>query len=213
MHFQSTCPPNPPQKICIKYNHCSSFILPIQLPRVRSLVHFLQWYFLCAWKRHKLWYGLKNYLWDWTGVTVGTGFKASLKPLICQAFHTDGPGILVPACWPSPRRLVLLPSANYPNTKPPFVYSSSQVRRHFFFFPEADGQAQETQPRCETVGLAAGSWQPGSGRSHTLFLALPRHSWVCHKTTLNLLDMHFFTWHDWEVNGQVPEATEHWTNI
>lgn len=64
------------------------------------------------------------------------------------------------------------------------------------FHTRAHSQAQAIQLRCETLDLAAGTWQPDMVSYPLLSSAISKHSLVCHETTLNFSEHELFhlTW-------------------
>lgn len=144
----------------------------------------------------------QNYLWNWVGVTVGTGFKVSLSPLISQAFYAGGLGILVPAHWRSPRRLTLLPPAHHPNTKPLSVRHKDNFLP-WSWWPSSGNPAQMWSCRLGSWQLAVRRWK----KPQTLFSCFQAFSGMP-QSYPEPLNMHFFPRHDLEVNDQRLLNTE-----
>lgn len=128
--------------------------------------------------------------WSWNWDTVQHSLPWYLNPLIFKAFLGCGLGPLVPACWYSPWRL---PCALLPTAVTLIRCSYTAPPRHG---DRAHGQAQATQLRCETLDLAADTWQPDTVSCPQVFPGISKHSWVCHMTTLNFPEHELFhlTW-------------------
>lgn len=64
------------------------------------------------------------------------------------------------------------------------------------FHTRTHSQAQAIQLRCETLVLAAGTWQPDMVSYPQLSSAISKHSLVCHETTLKFPEHELFhlTW-------------------
>lgn len=118
---------------------------------------------------------LKNYLWNEIELAAGLGFKVPFlipEPSGFPSFLADGAGLFVPAFWHSLQRLALLSSANCPDTDPLCTTPLGHRNNHL---PRADCELRN-QPRCETLGVVAGSWQPDMVSSSWFLSAIFKHS-------------------------------------
>lgn len=138
-------------------------------------------------------------------IETGTQFKVPFSdlwtPWYSKAFLECGLGPFVPACWYCPWKWP------FPSCQLPWHWSivctQLLLGMEIVFHTRAHSQAQAIQLRCETLDLAAGTWQPDMVSYPQLSSAISKHSLVCHETTLNFSEHELFhlTWLEREWAG------------